>query len=279
MCATPVRFAHTVCAKPPFAVYITCSQVKDGTVQTLINVAASTDAQLESAAGLVGRATRGSKRSTGAARNDRARLLQRGRSGSNVNLPRAVVARDYDLPPPLPPHSLPQPPSQPSSNMLMNAATCITQRPDDISAATPTNDVLNDMAAARTAAGMDPDQGFHPLRVLRPYREAAAISTLRGQVPLREEQVRREVDNDFHSRPHSARLYTQQTHPHPDLTPRLTTCTGDNALLSQLTFPRPRSQPLAPARVRHVRMPRTLLKMWMRTHRAIAVVMTTCFNE
>ena len=175
--------------------------MKDGTVQTLINVAASTDAQLESAAGLVGRATRGSKRSTGAARNDRARLFQRGQSGSNVNLPRAVVARDYDSPPPLPPHSLPQPPSQPSSNMLMHVATCITQRPDDISVATPTNDVLNDMAAARTAAGMDPDHGFHPLRVLRPYREAAAISTLRGQVPLREEQVRREVDNDFHSRP------------------------------------------------------------------------------
>ena len=165
--------------------------MKDGTVQTLINVAASTDAQLESAAGLVGRATRGSKRSTGAARNDRARLFQRGQSGSNVNLPRAVVARDYDSPPPLPPHSLPQPPSQPSSNMLMNVATCITQRPDGISSATPANNVRNNMAAARTAVGIEPVQTFHPLRVLRPYREAAAISTLRGQVPLREEQVRR----------------------------------------------------------------------------------------
>ena len=164
--------------------YITCSQVKDGTVQTLINVAASTDSQLESAAGVAGRATRGSKRSTGGAR-------MRGRSGSNFNLPRGAVASDYDSPPPLPPHAVPQPPSQPSSNMLMNVATCITQRPDGISSATPANNVRNNMAAARTAVGIEPVQTFHPLRVLRPYREAAAISTLRGQVPLREEQVRR----------------------------------------------------------------------------------------
>ena len=174
-------------------------------MHTLINVADTIDAQLESAAGIAERATRGSKRFTGGARNDRSRLLQRGRSASIFNARRGAVTSDYNSPPPLPAHVLPQPPAQPSSSMLMKAATRIAQRPDEISTASASpSGLFAQMAAARIAAGTQ--QQFHPLRVLRPYREAAAIGTLRSQVPLREEQVRCEPGHECCSRCHFLRV-------------------------------------------------------------------------